>query len=183
MSFWWVFCFGFFGTIGMLLATHHFAHVIGHALHSPVAQMIVWVIGLWACYGLMVPVLEQRTALSGVEIWCYLLFGSAGILFLLYEAGHWLHHHPRIAWAVSIAGLAMLLALWYFRPPGSTLSPVPPISPRAMPAGSTGHPGFGGPSGGGSATASTGAGGGGTLDCARLSPRAFEAARTKGLCP
>ena len=180
MSFWWVFCFGFFGSIGMLFATYHFAHVLGHATHSPVVQLGIGALGLWACYGLMVPVLEQRTVLSGVEIWCYLLFGSAGILFLLYEAGHWLHHHPRIAWGVSIAGVVMLLGLWYARPPGATLSLTPPIAPRAMPTRSSGHPGFGGASSGGGSSATpaptASASASGALDCSRLSPRARQAA-------
>jgi hypothetical protein len=180
---WWLFGFGFLGGVGMLFATLHWGHVIGHATHSPVLQLTVWGVGLLIVYALVTPVIAQQTSLTELETSVYLVFGSTGILFLLYEIGHWLHHHPRLAWGISTVGLVGLLALWHFRPPGAAIVPTPPPPPVARPV-----PGPGTPSGSsGTATASTGSGASGAtastgtasgippVDCAKLSFRSRQA--------
>lgn len=143
VSFWWVSMLGFFGAIGIVFATYHFAHVWYHWTHNPVPAVVIWVLGVCIIlFGLLAPVYRGGAELSGPEAWCLLMFGTFGLLFLLYEAGHWLHHHPRVATAVCWLGLGVVLACWYNRPLGTQFTVAPEIVPRIPTYGP--GPGFGG---------------------------------------
>jgi len=124
-SFWWMTFLGFPGSIGILLAAYHYGHVWGHALHARWPMILVWALGIGAIVGMGEPLLHQRTALSGPELWLFLTGGSFGVLFLLAELGHWLCRHQRLASVVTLVGLALLVTTWVTRPVGVAFSRLP----------------------------------------------------------
>jgi hypothetical protein len=176
----WVFVCGTLGAIGIGWFAYHVGHVVGHALHSPVANMICVAAGAGAAYAMIMPVVEHRSNLSGPELWCDLVLGSVGILFLAYEVGHMVHAH---FWqtVIGLGAVVLVVWLWVARPEGAEFAIVPPMmEPASVPTYRSGSPGMARPSGGsGSGTVSkppAKKSGGGKLDCAKLSPRAAQAA-------
>lgn len=112
----WVSILGILGSIGLLFGTYHAKHEIEHATHSMFLSLLVLLFGLAMTYTIASPVFNGHWNLNEEEIWYQLVFGTIGIGVLLFEAGHWLHHHPAIAQYVNVAGILILLVLWLTKP-------------------------------------------------------------------
>lgn len=143
----WVFVIATLGTVGVLWAGHHFGHVLAHFFHMPMFHIGLIILGAVAGYGLVLPLVEWRSSLTGFEPWLFMTVGGFGVVFLAVELTHVVHHSHAWQTAIGVGVAALLVVLYLYRPPGAAIALTPPITPRAAPIPS--RPGHGGPSGGG----------------------------------